>query len=547
MNKYRISALLIACLMLVSLLAACTGSGQQSSATASTETSSAAAPSSESADSGDSGEAPAGENDPYADLPLEVSITTLDRAQVPASEGSYEQNRWVDWINENSPVKVTIVPVTRTESTAKINALFASGSAPDLVWEFGKGFMDQLYVQGVLQPVGDYIEQYSVEYKQYLADHPELTPYMLQNDGLQYGMTSARNIENIPNHAMWIRQDWLTKFGMDTPQTTEEVIEYMRRVRDEDPDGNGAADTFGLGFNYNREGVLKALFGEPFGSFMIVDGQYVDWTSTQGYQDYLEFMAMCYSEGYVDPEYITDDQYARQRQLLVTGKTGIYLGSWNMETEWTELKQNVPEAEWIPFEPFETSQGRNGLFQEPPANKMVCMNKDAKNPKAVMAYMDWMITDGWFPLAYGEDGVHYTLVDGIPQTTSLEKFNDEVRYANEFAIVDQNQPTYDWFPIRAAQTEAAQAYVPLKILGNETALKNTFKREVPYTPTSDAIIKYDTDIKEPVLALETNIITGTVSLEDGLAQINSLKEASGWENIKAEKNQWYQDNKDNMD
>lgn len=536
MKKNKFAFMLVA-ILATSMLTSC-NNGKESTVTETQPTKNA------SGTTDQSGEQPPAEVDPFEGLPMEISITTLDRSQVSASEGSYEQNRWVDWINENSPVKVNIVPVTRTEATSKINALFAAGSAPDLVWEFGKGFMDNLYAQGVLQPVGDYIDQYSVEYKQYLEVHPELMPYLMQNDGLQYGMTSARNIESIPNHAMWIRQDWLNEFGMTMPQTLDEIIEFMTRVRDEDPDGNGVDDTFGLGFNYNRNDITRALFGAPFKDFIIEDGHYVDWTATDGYEDYLGFLAMCFKEGFMDPEHITDDQYARQRQLLITGKTGIYMGGWNMENEWRELNQNIPEAEWVPLEPFETQHGKNGLFQEPPANKMICMNKDAKNPKAVMAYLDWMITDGWYPLLYGEEGVHYTLVSGIPQTIDIDKNNEEIRYASEYAIVDQNQFTDDWFPIRAAQDELSQAYVPFKILGNETALKNPYNRQVPFVPTSDTIIKFEQDIKAQVESIETNIITGVVSVKEGVKQIREFKSANGWDEINVEKDQWYQDNKD---
>jgi putative aldouronate transport system substrate-binding protein len=304
----------------------------------------------------------------------QISVIMFDRGQCAASEGSYEDNRWTRWINENSPVRVSFVPVPRTESTARTTALFAAGQAPDLVWEFGKGFMDTMYNQGVIQPVGDHIKNYSTVYRDYLAAHPELMPFLMGEDGKQYGMTTARNILNIPNHAMWIRQDWLAKFNMPTPVTTDQVLTFMRRVRDEDPDGNGVKDTWGLGFNYNWTGIINALFGQPMDNFMIVNDHFVDWTTTQGYRENLAFKALLYREGLIDPEYITDNNFAKQREYLVTGKTGVWMGSWDQGAEWREMKTNVPSADWQPLEPWTTSQGKQGLFQEPPAHYMVLMN-----------------------------------------------------------------------------------------------------------------------------------------------------------------------------
>jgi putative aldouronate transport system substrate-binding protein len=139
--------------------------------------------------------------------------------------------------------------------------------------------MDNLYAQGVIQPVGDYIEQYSKVYKQYLKDNPDLMPYLMGNDGKQYGISSKRNILNIVNQGIFARKDWLDKFNMNIPTTTEAAIAFMRRVRDEDPDGNGIKDTWGVGSDSFWRSVINTMFGNPYDSFLIQNGRYVDWTS----------------------------------------------------------------------------------------------------------------------------------------------------------------------------------------------------------------------------------------------------------------------------
>jgi putative aldouronate transport system substrate-binding protein len=277
-------------------------------------------------------------------------------------------------------------------------------------------------------------------------------------------------------------------------------------------------------------------------SFMINSGHFVDWSATPAYKDHLAFRAMLYKEGFVDPEYITDTNYTRQRQLLVTGKTGIYLGSWDSAPEWRELKQNVPGANWVPFEPWTTSQGKHGLFQEPPAHYMICLNKDAKNPKAVMAYVDWLISDGWFTLLYGEEGRHYRSVNGIPQTIDPDLNKIEKDYSNEYAILHQNQPTLDWFPVLAAQDALSQEYAKVRMIANAVQLKNKFDR-IPYTPTSDSINRFATETAAQITALETNIITGTIGLDEGIRQIDAYKKSFDWDAVNKEKDDWYQKNK----
>lgn len=204
-----------------------------------------------------------------------------------------------------------MVPVPRTESVAKINALFASDSAPDLVWEFGKKFMDGLLQQGVIQPVDDYVEQYSTSYKKYLSEHQELIPYITGEDGKMYAFTSARTPLLVANFGMWIRQDWLDNLGLKTPTTMEELYDVAYQFTKNDPDKNGQADTFGVSFNYNFLTAMKNMYGQPDNITTVEDGKLVDWVGGKAYAECFELVKKMYNEGLIDPEYVTDTNYER--------------------------------------------------------------------------------------------------------------------------------------------------------------------------------------------------------------------------------------------
>lgn len=86
-------------------------------------------------------------DDPYANAPRKISISTFDRGQVSSDEGTYEDNRWVKWIREQSGIDVTIVPVPRNQAQDSLNVLFASGQAPDMVWEYDRAYIGKLVTQ----------------------------------------------------------------------------------------------------------------------------------------------------------------------------------------------------------------------------------------------------------------------------------------------------------------------------------------------------------------------------------------------------------------
>jgi putative aldouronate transport system substrate-binding protein len=475
----------------------------------------------------------------------QISITILDRGAVPAAEGTYEDNRWTRWINENAPVNVKWVPIVRFESVQRTNALFAAGTAPDLVVEYNKGWMDNFYPQGVIQPLDDIINNYSVEYKAYLQKHPEVLPYMTEDDGKIYGMTSARAFNGVINWGAYIRKDWLDKFGMKPPATTAEILEFCRHVRDDDPDGNGIKDTYGFSWHAAGLGLLQLQFGNTAGK--IQDGKLIDWTATQGYRDYLAFVSLLYREGYIDPEFVTDKpQYQRAIQQLVTGKVGIFLwGSFIGENEWRQFRTNVPSGEYVALEPWTTTQGRYGYLTEPPSGYMACMNVASNNGQDIMKFADWMISKGWFTLAFGTEGRHYRLVNGIPQTIDPALNNIEKIYTGDYAFLkdDASIMTPEWLPVMAAQDALTQEYVKYQIDAITKILANPYERNIPYSLTSESIVRYTNETRDQIESIETNIIMGNISLDDGIRQLNAYKNSFGWQSIIAEQDAWYQKNK----
>lgn len=103
--------------------------------------------------------------DPYASLPKEISGSIYDRGQVATGEGSYEENRWTKYINENSGVKVNWVPIPRNQEADKFNVLIASDQAPDMMTTFNRDFIVRWADEGAIQPLDEYIDKYSTSYK----------------------------------------------------------------------------------------------------------------------------------------------------------------------------------------------------------------------------------------------------------------------------------------------------------------------------------------------------------------------------------------------
>jgi putative aldouronate transport system substrate-binding protein len=214
--------------------------------------------------------------------------------------------------------------------------------------------------------------------------------------------------------------------------------------------------------------------------------------------------------------------------------------------QYFDFIKNVPSADFVPIEPLKTSQGQFGFNSEVPILKMVCMNRNARNPKAIMEYLDWLISGGYYTLSWGFEGRHYRLVNGIPQAidAAVNRVEKDYLAGNyEFALVDNNRITLDWIPVQAAQDPISQDWAKRYQRGVEIGIKWPFTYNVPYGPASDSIAAFNSAISAQVEALETNIMTGKLSVDEGLRQINEYKKAAGWDAVVAEKDAWYQKNK----
>ncbi|WP_240415442.1 extracellular solute-binding protein [Paenibacillus periandrae] len=487
------------------------------------------------------------ETDKYASLPKEISISMFDRGRVPAAEGTYEKNRWTGWINDNSGIKVNWVPVPRNTAQQKLNVLIAADEAPDIIWEYDRNYIALLASQGAIQPIDSYIEKYSTSYKKYLSEHPELKPYVTI-DGKMYAVSSKRGIDTIANQGMWIRKDWLDKLGLAMPRTDEELLNVAKAFVERDPDGNGKNDTVGFAFNSQFKSYPAAMFASRPDTWYVDNGKIQLGRLSDRYLDTLAMSKKMYDGGMVDKEYITDKNYQRERQLWVTGKAGIYLGSWHLDSEYRDLKQNVPDAQPVPLESVRTKYGKFGLLQEAPASMLIAFNKNMKNPKAAVEFLDWMLDKGWFTVKFGMEGTHYKKTNGNVQAIDGEKNKKELDYGYEYPIVNQWDPKPDDIVKMAASDPLSQEYAKLKALGLEMAMKSNFRRDIPYAPSFPELSQFLAEFTPKADEIDNKVIMGGPQLTPEWGAAELLKE---WKRLNGESvwkqvQEWYDKNKDSL-
>lgn len=359
----------------------------------------------------------------------EISVAVYDRGEVPASEGTIVDNRWTKWINENAPVKVNFVAIPRSDASEKLNTLFASGTAPDLITLYEKDYLNSLITQKQVTPLDELIEQHSTYYKEMLAKYPVLQKMGQGTDGQLYKIGKVNGLD--VNIVIFIRGDWLNQLGLEMPKNEEELFNVAKAFAEQDPDGNGEDDTYGFSLS-SSENVIDYMFQNM--TRILENGELVhDWERAQAAAAYKKRL---FEAGIIDKDYLTDDGGKKAKQDWMKGKLGIWSSTLRLN-DYTDFMTNNPGGE---IEIMPMPAGPFGHFA-PEANSPYAVNavinRNAENPEAVIQYIDWIMQpENSQVLKYGFEGEHWELgVNGCPAAIEQEKSKNEVSWARDYIIL----------------------------------------------------------------------------------------------------------------
>lgn len=244
-----------------------------------------------------------------------------DNIELKFFTGSSNTTNTLDWndiliwneYEEMTNVSVDWEVVTPEATEEKRNLAMASGDLPDAF--FGARFpaMDvQKYgEQGLLIPLNDLIEEHAPNLNKILEENPEIKKSITFADGNIYSLPYIFDPEFtslLTGTMPYIRTDWLETLGMESPKTTDEFYEYLKAVKEGDPNGNGKADEIPFGTYAPVE--LVGYFTGSFGVANRGNPSYVDvdpeteevrfYPTSDSYKEMLQYLNKLYSEGLID-------------------------------------------------------------------------------------------------------------------------------------------------------------------------------------------------------------------------------------------------------
>lgn len=270
-------------------------------------------------------------------------------------------NRWIQLFKEKLNIDVKYKMLSDSTSyDQKLKLAMASDDLPDMFQVASTSDLKQLMEAGALEEMGPLYDQYGSDLlKSIIEKETKRVFEPATQDGKIYAIPMKMPSTNGYNH-LWIREDWLTKLGLERPKTMDDVHAIAKAFAAQDPDGNGKADTLGLeidsDFRYNLQGLFWGYGAYPNPSNWIEkDGKVVRGVVQPEMKEPLQLLQTMFKEGLLDKEFGTKNNN-KAMESVVAGKTGMFYGPHWMAFTLDKLRQNDPNAKWIVV-PLPTKDG----------------------------------------------------------------------------------------------------------------------------------------------------------------------------------------------
>lgn len=337
------------------------------------------------------------------EITLKVMLAIRDTDTMIAPEEMPAVQR----LDELTGIKTEWEVIKGADWSTKLNLMFASGEYPDVIIAPNGDVDDEEYgvTQQLLIPLDDLTDKYMPIYNERVnAEDNDPTVSLIASDGQKYavGYLVGQNINT--NQHYFINQAWLDNLGLDTPTDIDSLTEVLRKFKTDDPNGNGQADEIplemGVDTGFYSVRYFLPLFGVPCDpeKWIYIDNdKKVQFVGTQeGFRECMEWIHLCYDEGLVDAEVLSQDLNTIETKLKA-GDVGFFT-AWRLIAMGYEDKVLDECTFWMP----DTAKTNCYRYLElaRPAAYVTATNQ---NVEATMRWLDAMLeTEMQFSLYYGE-------------------------------------------------------------------------------------------------------------------------------------------------
>jgi len=266
---------------------------------------------------------------------------------------SYDEHPVVKKVEELTGLNLEFIHPPTGDDGTFFNMTIASGEYPDIFitndfLDSYPGGIEGAVEDGVLADNDTLIREYAKNFLYSLAqaDKDTYRNTVDDDDNLTLGACFMCDyLLGNSNMGVIARKDILDEYGLEVPETVDEMTEVLRTLK-----ANGIEVPMALGtlddFRYTCSNFLSGPFGVAMNGYQVDDEGNVFYSrANDGYKAYLEQMSAWYNEGLIDRDFVNRD-VSDALKMFYNGRTAFcIIGNWQT----TEI-MSLGEAENPDFE-----------------------------------------------------------------------------------------------------------------------------------------------------------------------------------------------------
>lgn len=476
---------------------------------------------------------------PIVDKPIKLQFMT---GRDPKNAKDY--NHVANWAKyqkmTNTRISWGLVPGNDVEE--KRNLALSGDDYPEVFNSMAFGVRDigKYGNQGTFIKLNDLIDNYAPNLKKLMEKYPEVRRGMTFPDGEIHGLPTIRDPDflglKIPTK-LFIRGDWLDKFDMNVPATTDEYYRYLKAIKTKRP--NGKSDSVGYG---NRGGTgdpgINLLIETLSGSFGVGNRGfaqgYLDvdpgsdhtvrfYRISDGYKALLEYLHKLYSQGLILKNIFSID-ISKAWNAAAKGMYGSIIDQ--------APDPHFNAKNFVPTPALKGPDGDHTYNQVSPSLTGLggfVITEKCKHPLVAMRWMDYFYSDTGAKLFFmGVEGKSYK------ETKDGVEYLDKIRNPKDGKTTDEAKAPYvtymggryaglikgDYFKGVETSKQSAEAANLLK-----PDMQKTIWPAFTYTQDeSERLDSMADDIEKYVDESTDKFINGDLRVSDWDKYVNKIKE-----------------------
>ena len=339
-----------------------------------------------------------------------IDMEAVRNVQLADTEVDFSKSLFIDVYKDTLGINLSYkLQAYGEDYDNKVNLLLATGDLADVM---------QVNLRQLYQMIdAGQVEDLTSAWNDYATDQTKtaMTIDGTQNfdvatvDGKLYAIPSVDPaIETA--HSFFVREDWRNSLGLPEPETFEDFENLIYAFANDDPDGDGQDDTYGLSINKNlfTSGHDVTTFFNLFGAFPNAwieqaDGTLIYGGVMDGMKPALEKLAQYYKDGLIDKEFTAKDE-SKAAESVPKEEVGAFFGiQWAgfLGDALVSLYKNTDgDATFKSYPiPAATEDGMPIAYNT--TSKFYVVRKGYEHPEALVKMLDLIIHYGQGPQGEG--------------------------------------------------------------------------------------------------------------------------------------------------